>query len=341
MSSEPVDSYLRFVIAGCLNRDYILPISGPAQINVLGGNLAYAAVGLELWGGRAGLIARVGAGYPTAWLDTFHELGFDLRGLKVLGGEMDTRRFLAHYDEKTTFKDNPVQHFAERGLTFPPSLLGYQTKQISISSRTTPLRQSIQISDVPEMYLDASAVHICPIDYLSHIILPSVFRQGQTTTITLSSAPGYMTTGFWEEIPGLLSDITAFITTEGEMRTLFQGRSVDLWEMAETLGGYGPEFILIQTERSGYYLYDRVSRQRWIIPNYQSAVVDPTGKSDAFAGGFLAGYREHYDPLDAGLKGAIAASLVVEGSGVFYATDAMPGLMKARFDLLRSLAHQI
>jgi sugar/nucleoside kinase (ribokinase family) len=69
--------------------------------------------------------------------------------------------------------------------------------------------------------------------------------------------------------------------------------------------------------------------------------VDPTGKSDAFAGGFLAGYREHYDPLEAALKGAIAASLVVEGSGVFYAKDAMPGLMNARLYALRSLAREI
>ncbi len=341
MSSELTDSYLRFVIAGCLNRDYILPVSGPAQINVLGGNLAYAAVGLELWGGRSGLIARVSAGYPTEWLEKFREHGFDLSGIKVLEGEMDARRFLAHTDDETTYKDNPVQHFAERGLTFPPKLLGYQTKQINISSRTTPLRQSIQISDVPEAYLEASAVHICPIDYLSHVILPSVFRQGQTTTITLSPAPGYMTPSFWEEIPGLLSDITAFITAEDEIRTLFQGRSTDLWEMAETLGGYGPEFILIQTERSGYYLYDQIRRKRWVVPNYQTNVVDPTGKADAFAGGFLAGYRELYDPLEATLKGAIGASLVVEGSGVFYARDVMPGLMNARLDALRSLVREI
>lgn len=340
MSSEPID-YLRFVIAGCLNQDYILPISGSAQINVLGGNLAYAAMGLDLWGGKAGLIARVGAGFKTQWLEKFRELGFDLNGIKVLDGEMDTRRFLAHTDDETTYIDNPIQHFSERGLTFPPSLLGYQTRQINISSRTTPLSQSIQISDVPEAYLEASAVHICPIDYLSHIILPSVFRQGQATTITLSPAPGYMTPSFWEEIPGLVSDITAFITNEGEMRELFQGRSSDLWEMAEVLGGYGPEFILILTKRSGYYLYDRVSRKRWVVPNYQSVVVDPTGKEDAFAGGFLAGFREHYEPLEAALNGAIGASLVVEGSGVFYAQDAMPGLMKARLDSLRSLVREI
>jgi sugar/nucleoside kinase (ribokinase family) len=254
---------------------------------------------------------------------------------------MDTRRFLAHADAVTTHHDNPVQHFADRGLIFPPALLGYQAKTANISSRTTPLRQSIQISDIPETYLEASAVHICPIDYLSHLILPSVFRQGQATTITLSPAPGYMSPSFWEEIPGLFSDITALIVSESDLRNLFQGRSTDLWGMAEATGGFGPEFVLIRTANAGYFVYDRVSHQRWVVPEYTVTVVDPTGLMDAFAAGFLTGYREYYDPLEAALRGAIGASLVVEGSGVFYARGAMPGLVAARLDALRDLVRQI
>jgi sugar/nucleoside kinase (ribokinase family) len=341
MSLESTDSLLRFVIAGCLNRDYILPVSGKPQINVLGGNLAYAAEGLKLWGGTGGLIARLGEDYPMHWLDRFRALGFDLSGVKVLPDSMDARRFLAHVDPTTAFYDNPVQHFAERGLTYPPGLLGYHAKTPSISSRTTPLKQSIQISDIPDAYLEASAVHICPIDYLSHMILPSVFHQGQATTITLAPAPGYMSPSFWEEIPGLLSDITAFITPEKEVGALFQGRSTDLWEMAAILAGYGPEYILIRTTSSGYFLYDRVSEKRWVVPDYQVKVVDPTGAADAFAGGFLAGYREHYDPLEATMMGAIAVSLVVEGSGVFYALEAMPDLVNARLAALRELVREI
>lgn len=341
MTGESAEPYLRFVIAGCLNRDYILPVSGPPQINVLGGNLAYAAAGLSLWEATAGLVARVGRDFPVQWLQPFEAADFDLTGVRILDGEMDTRRFMAHADAVTTYHDNPVQHFAERGLTFPPALLSYQPKPKNISSRTTPLRQSIQISDIPESYLEASAVHICPIDYLSHMILPSVFRQGQATTITLSPAPGYMSPSFWEEIPGLLSDITAFIVTEADLRRLFQGRSADLWEMAEATGAFGPEFVLIRTVNAGYFVYDRPSNKRWVVPEYTVTVADPTGLMDAFAGGFLAGYREHYEPMEAALMGAIGASLVVEGSGVFYAWGAMPGLMAARLDALRALVRQI
>ncbi len=143
------------------------------------------------------------------------------------------------------------------------------------------------------------------------------------------------------ELPGLFSEITALIVHEKEVRALFQGRSSDLWEMAAALGRMGPEFIVIQTDRSGYYLYDQISHKRWVIPQYPSRIADPTGGLDAFAGGFLVGYREDYDLLAASLKGAIAASLTVEGSGVYYAMNAMPGLRDARLESLRGLVREI
>ena len=341
MSQEYPDDHLRFVLAGCLNRDTILPISGPPRVDVFGGNLAYAAVGLKMWGGKAGLLARVGGDYPLEWLEGFRRVGFDLSGVRVINSELDSRRFLAHEDAVTTHSQNPIQHFADRGLPFPHSLLGYQSPVAFPANRTEPLKVSIQISDIPDPYLDAAAVHICPIDYLSHIILPSVFRQNQASTITLASSPGYMDPAFWEELPSLLSDLTAFITPEAEVRNLFLGRQTDLWEMAAYLAGFGPEYVLIQTETSGYYLFDRVSSKRWVIPQYASKMVDPTGGRDAFAGAFLVGYKMDYDPVEATLMGSIAASVVVEGSGVFYGLDAMPGLMDARRLALRELIRQV
>ncbi len=338
---SPSNKYFHFVIAGCLNQDYVLPISGPPQINVLGGNLAYAAVGLNLWGVTGGLLARIGKDYPKGWLDRFSSLGFDLSGIKVLREPLDSRRFMVHDDAVTTHDQNPVQHFSERGLSYPPSLLGYRDTKPGLSSRSTPLKNSIQISDIPEEYLEASAVHIGAIDYLSHMILPSVFRQGQATTITLSSDPGYMDPSFWEEIPGLISEISTFITREENIRNLFQGRRTDLWEMAAVLGDYGPENIVILTKTSGTYLFDRVNHRRWIVPNYPSKVVNPTGSGDAFAGAFLKGFRENYDPLEGALMGSIADSIVIEGNGVFFALDALPELVDARLLALRELVREV
>ncbi len=311
------------------------------MLHALGGNLPYAAVGLKVWGETAGLVCRIGEDFPVSWLERFYDLGFDLEGVTIVPGATDSRRFIAYEEDGTAHYENAVQHFVDRALTYPPGLLGYRGISPNISSRTTPIKQSIQISDIPRAYLEATAVHICPVDYLSHVILPTVFRRGQASTITLTPAPGYMDPSFWEEIPGLLSDLTAFIASEEEARHLFQGRSTDLWEMAEALAGYGPEFIVFRQESWGHLLYDRVSGRRWIVPGYQSRIVDPTGAADAFAGGFLTGYRQHYDPLEAALMGGIAASLVLEGSGVFYALEAMPGLAEARKSSLKKLVRAL
>ena len=70
-------------------------------------------------------------------------------------------------------------------------------------------------------------------------------------------------------------------------------------------------------------------------------MVDPNGAGDAFCGGFLAGYRLTYEPLQAALYGNIAASLVVEGNGPFFALDALPGLAGARLEALRQSVRRI
>jgi sugar/nucleoside kinase (ribokinase family) len=108
-----------------------------------------------------------------------------------------------------------------------------------------------------------------------------------------------------------------------------------LWEMAETLAGYGCEIIVIKRGSRGQYLYDHNTHTRWIIPAYPIQVADPTGAGDAFCGGFLAGYRSSYEPLYAALTGNISASMVIEGSHPYYALDALPGLAKARLEALR------
>jgi len=124
------------------------------------------------------------------------------------------------------------------------------------------------------------------------------------------------------------------LPSEEEITALFHGRSTDLWEMAETLAGYGCEIIVIKRGDRGQYLFDATTHSRWEIPAYPVQVIDPTGAGDAFCGGFLAGYRRTYDPLQAVLHGNISASLTIEGSGPFYALDALEGLAEARLDAL-------
>jgi sugar/nucleoside kinase (ribokinase family) len=333
----------RYLVAGRLTRDYILFPSAEPLLDVPGGNALYASVGLAIWepDPPPALVARVGEDYPQEWLETFARCGLDMRGVRVLPDAIDVRTFTAFLDRTRRVSDDPVPHFARLGLPFPKALLGYRTNSSQVDSRTRLLPTSLRQSDLPADLMDANAAHLCPLDYLTHSLLPAALRQAQFTTVTLDPSAGYMNPTFWGDIPALLTGLTAFLPSEEELRSLFQGKSADLWQMAEALTAYGCETVVVKCGERGQLLYDAATHSRWEVPPYPARLVNPIGAGDAFCGGFLAGYRRTYDPLQAVLYGNISASLVVEGHLPTYALDALPGLPEARLEALRGSVRKV
>lgn len=333
----------RFLVAGRLTRDFVVLPNGEALLDVPGGNAIYAAVGLATWEPQPpiGLVARVGEDYPQSWLEEFARRGFDVRGVRVLPQAVDVRSFFAYLDRTTRAFEEPLPYFARLGLPYPKELLGYQRKIPNPDSRTRLTPTSLRQGDFPPEYLEATAAHICPLDYLTHSLLPAVLRQAGFSTVTLDPSPGYMNPSFRGDVPALVAGLSAFLPSEEEVRALFQGRSDDLWEMAEALSSFGCEIVVIKCGERGQLLYDGAARARWEIPPYPCRLEGPTGAGDAFCGGFLAGYRRTYDPLQAALHGNISASLAVEGHGPFYALNALPGLAQARLEALRQAVRKV
>lgn len=332
----------RFLIAGKLSRDYLILPGDRPELDVLGGNALYAATGLAIWepDPPPGVVARVGEDFPQEWLERCKQRGLDIRGVNVLPQAVDVRSFAAFTGRTSRSLEDPVSHFARLGMTFPKALLGYRPPSY-LDSRTELLPTSLRQGDIPGDFLDASAAHLCPVDFLTHSLLPAVLRQAEFTTITLDPSPGYMNPTFWNDVPALITGLTAFLPSEEELCALFQGRTTDLWEMAEELARYGCEIIVIKRGEGGQMLYDASSRTRWEVTAYPSRLVDPSGAGDAFCGGFLAGLRRTYDPLEAVLYGNISASLVVEGTGPFYAQDALPGLAQARLEAVHQAVRKV
>jgi sugar/nucleoside kinase (ribokinase family) len=343
MESPPLDLSPRFLIAGQLSRDFIVLPDCQALLDVPGGNLIYAAAGLAVWepAPPPALVGRVGEDYPQAWLEAFARRGFDTRGIRCVPQPIDLRNFYAFTNRTSRSFDDPVTHFARCGLTFPKELLGYQSRHNFVDSRSRLSPASLRQSDFLSEYLDASAAHICPLDYLTHTLLPTVLRQAGFTLVTLDPSAGYMNPTFRDDLPALVTGLTAFLPAEEEVRALFHGRSNDLWEMAEALSAYGCEIIVIKCGERGQLLYDSSSRSRWEVPPYPIRVVDPTGAGDAFCGGFLGGFRRTYDPVEGVLHGNISAAMTIEGRGPFYALDALPGLASARLEALRQSVRKV
>jgi sugar/nucleoside kinase (ribokinase family) len=333
-----------YLVLGRLTRDYVLLPSGEPLLDIPGGSALYAAVGLAIWEPQPppALIARVGEDYPQDWLENFQHHGLNVQGVRVLPEAVDLRTFTAIINRTTRNFDDPVAHFARQGLPFPKALLGYRAPQGPVlDSRTRLLPVSLRPADIPEGLMDANAAHLCPLDYLTHSLMPALMRQAEFTTVTLDPSPGYMNPAYWGDVPALLTGLTAFLPSEDEMRSLFQSRTNDLWEMAEALSAYGCEIIVIKCGERGQLLYDAATHSRWEIPPYPARLSNPIGAGDAFCGGFLAGYRRTYDPLQAVLYGNISASLVVEGNLPTYALEALPGLQEARLESLRQLVRKV
>ena len=333
----------KLVVTGRLSREYILPPAGHGQplLDTPGGNLLYAAGGARIWEEGIGLLGRVGEDYPQAWLRGFEKRGFDVRGIRTLPEAIDLRSFIGYSDAFESMRSNPVSQFARRELTFPKSLLGYQAPPEFQEDRREPYPKAPTVGDIPKDYLHTSAVHICPLDFVTQGQLFAAFRGAGATTVTLDPSPGYMLPNFLKDLHVLLSGLTAFLPSQEELRALYWGQTNDLWEMVEALGDYGCEFVIVKNGGRGQLLYDARGKHRWEIPAYDSRIADPTGMGDSFCGGFLAGYRKNYDPLEAVLHGNISASLTSEGSGAFYPLEVMPGLAEARLNVLRDMVRKI
>jgi hypothetical protein len=330
--SKPI---IRYLIAGSLTRSSIVTVDGRIRVDQPGGSALYATGGLGLWDTSIGIMAAIGSDYPSDWLQMLEEHDLNISGIRNLETPLDLRHFVAYDTTGNVDRSAPVSVFLRLEAPFPSELLGYAPSDVRLDSRNRPGIFTLRPSDVPVEYMDATAIHFCPSDFLTHSLMPGNLRQGQIQTITIDPSPGYMNKTFWVDIPQIIAGITAFLPSEEEVYSLFEGKTRDLREIAVTLADYGCEFVVIKRGEKGVLLYDHVSRTFWEIPAYPVQAIDPTGAGDAFCGGFLAGLRLKYDPFEAALMGSVSASFKVRGTGPFYPMEALPELVNARIEILR------
>jgi len=325
-----------YLIFGQLKREYLLPPTGPARLDVAGGSPLYVAAGFRVWESGLGLVGRVGSDYPREWLDDCISRGLDMTGIKILERAVDVREFLSYTESFELSRINPVSQFARREMTFPKSLLGYQPDK--------PLDDALNllVTDIPVEYLNVRAAYLCPMDLMTQAQMIAGLKRGSghTHTFILGPGPATMTPTARRGLP-LLHGITAFLASQEEMRNLFQAETHDLWEMAAALSLYGIEYVVIKCGPRGQLLYVASNKRKYEVPAYPARIADLTGVGDAFGGGFMAGFCRNYDPLEGVLHGNISASLKLEGSGAFYPLDVMPGLAEARLHALKDMVREM
>jgi hypothetical protein len=286
-------------------------------------------------------MARVGEDYPRKWLQELETQGVDTAGITILEQDVDVRAFYAYDANLQGTRSSPVSQFARRKLPFPKALLGYQTPIEAQADARKPDVFAPSAIEIPMPYREALAVHLCPLDFVSHVQLANAFRANSANTLTVDPSPSYMKPPFLRQLRVLLAGASAFLPSEEELRALFWGQTYDLWEMLSAVGDLGTEIVVAKRGGRGQAVLDVDGKHKWEIPAYPARLADPTGAGDAYCGGFLAGLKKTYDPLQAALHGSVAASLAVEGSGALYALGVAPGLAEARLNVMNDLAREV
>ncbi|MEW6569414.1 MAG: carbohydrate kinase family protein [Chloroflexota bacterium] len=324
-------------IVGRLMQDFILTADGRSHANLLGGSAAYAAVGARLWSDSVAVYARIGGNYPETLLAQLARTGIRLDGMRRLESSLDHRRFLAYPSLSERSETHPAAHYLRTGNPFPKELIDYTPLSDRLGAVDASSPQGYRPEDLPPSDPVPAAMHLCPGDYPTHLLLPVKLRERGTRMITLDPAPHTIDREEWDSLRRMVRGLDAFLPSEEEARHFFQSSSPDVWEMAEAFAEMGCRFVILKRGHGGQCVWDRDSRRRWHVPAYPARVRDVTGAGDAFAGGLLVGLATTGDVLEATLRGNVSASIVVEGSGPLYALDAVPGLVGARLEALRAL----
>ncbi|MGH2582148.1 MAG: carbohydrate kinase family protein [Anaerolineales bacterium] len=324
------------IILGRLQRETIITPQGVARIDQPGGELLYAAAAYRFWRKSPGLAARVGNDFPGDWVQALENDGYRTDGIRFLDEPHDLRSFVAYSDVNTAHRDNPIKHIAQLGMPFPKSLLGYRNPGTQLDSKKSRSPLTLRPEDLPKAYKGARLAHLCPLDYLSHTLVPPALRAIGAEFVSLEAGAGYMHPNFWNEFPALVNGLSVFFCEEGLLRSLFAGHSQDLWEMAEWVGSFNCQAVVILSTHLGQWIYLTERKNRYHIPAYPARLTDPTHAHSSFCGGFLAGWEKGGDVLYAALTGNVTASIAVEGSGPFYIVDSLPELAEARLESLQN-----
>lgn len=330
-ASRPIE----YIFAGGLREDYCINAEGEVRLREIGGNALYAAVGARVWTEHVGLLARVGSNYPAEWLKQLNERGLDTRGVKVLDTPQDTRTFYAYRSLEEREDTNPAEHFRRIGKPLPEALIGYVSSTNGQEERRRFGPLAVRPSETPRSYLHARGAHLAPGEYVVHQTLPAMLRRNGVRFVTCDPSVRYMQPAFTEEVKQVVNGLDAFLPSEMEVRAFFGAGLKDLWQAAEAFGALGARLVVIKLGARGQYVYETATRRKWHVPAYPARVRDVTGAGDAYCGGFLVGLAETEDPVQAALRGAVSASLVVEGVGALYALDSAAGLAQARLEALR------
>jgi sugar/nucleoside kinase (ribokinase family) len=335
-SALPANIDLLFL--GGLQSDYgILPDRRTFEQSP-GGAVAYALVGTMVWiQSGLGLVSRVTRQFPAQWVSTLADWGVQTDGVVPSASDSPMIGFHCYRSWDERIVADPNQAYGRLNLPCPPILVKMQC--ISSVHEEAELDPDLlpRPEDIPAGQRQARFAYLAPMRCETQIRLTTSLRQNGTGHILVSVASREMTPEHFGKVRLLLHGQELCFCTEESVRHLFDRPIGEIEDLAERLASLGPQVILIGRKRDGYAIYDSFARRHLSIPAYASTFQNPIGIGHAFCGGFLAGWKESFDLLEAGLRGSVSASFAANGLGAFHALECNPMLAGMRLEALRRL----
>ena len=281
---------------------------GLSRRGLLGGGGPQSAFGMRLWSESVGLVARVGADMPKAAWQWLREAGIDTRGVQVT--PWPTLRALQRLDGA-----GRRQHL-------------WQVPDEAIEAQL-----SRSLADVPSAYAAARGWHLGvhpetpDWDFLAAL-------RGRGGCISLETFRPAQQALAPAALRRLLEAADIFSPNALSAESLVG--SGDPQAMAARLLAAGAGVLALRLGARGSLVAQAGRGQAAWIPALPVDVVDAVGAGNAYCGAFLTGWAETADLVEAGLRGAAAASFIIEDFGVPLVTPALRREAFARLQQLRA-----
>jgi sugar/nucleoside kinase (ribokinase family) len=292
-----------FFSFGNLTIDDLVFADGTTKWCVPGGNGLYAALGMAVWGVRPAIVARYGDDYPA------NAAGMDRVDLSL------ARKGGLSIRDWGLYEEDGSRHFIFRRAT--SDWLAFCPKVSDLDSGPYP------------------HCHLGPLPWELQSEFVATLRQRGAKLITVDVDDRRIAELDQHALKAMFSRIDAFLPSRQDAAALYPCLTdLDRLRRLRDLDS-GIKVIGIKRGADGVILHSAGDRDYFNLPAIASDVVDATGAGDSFCGGFLVGFAETGNALDAALQGSVSASFAVAGLGTSRLADAEASEANSRLAALR------
>jgi ribokinase len=301
------------ILLGQVGIDDIVPASPGPWRREIGGGVLYAAAGARLWlePERIGIVTRVGRDFPFALDRLLAEAGIGHVVARPVDHEHLVEWFIYEPDgsRRCLPRNRALLGIGAEGATATDTFLAFR------------LPTSPSAEDIPEDWLPAAAMHLCPQMGARH---PDSLRALKRNIgwISVDPSPHYSRLLDAPALAHLLTGCSAFLPSTQEVAALLQQSEPHAAVLDLHRAGL-PEVVL---KRGADPAIVAAAGEVAEIPVSPAVLVDPTGAGDSFCGAYAACRLLGFSPVEAARRATATAARIVGSSGAAAALSLAPGL---------------